>query len=346
MKTNQQILEEASNWFIEFRAGDVDARARQEFHAWLRRSPDHIQAYLDIAATYAELPAPVTNGAIDLQVFIDKARASVDLNVVSLDVRKAANSPSPQQRHARAAGARRALSIAASVLFVALALASWFYVERETYGTDIGEQRSFALADGSTIQLNSRSRVRVRYTHAERRIDLIEGQALFQVAKNAQRPFVVHVNDTQVRAVGTQFDVYRRPSGTVVTVIEGRVAVAGSAVSGQSPSVEVPDILLIAGEQLTVSPQLATKPLAVNPNTATAWTQRQLIFDNASLSEVVEEFNRYSTRPLAIDAGDFADFHVSGAYSSTNPDSLLRFLQIQPGIRLIESDTEIRITRE
>ena len=218
--------------------------------------------------------------------------------------------------------------------------------ERDTYSTDIGEQRSFALTDGSTIQLNSRSRVRVRYTDAERRIDLLEGQALFQVAKNAQRPFVVHVNDTQVRAVGTQFDVYRRHSGTVVTVIEGRVAVAGSAASGQAPSVEVPDIFLTAGEQLTVSREIATKPLAVNPKTATAWTQRQLIFDNASLSEVAEEFNRYSTRPLVMGAGDFADFHVSGAYSSTNPDSLLRFLRAQPGIRLIESDTEIRITRE
>jgi transmembrane sensor len=342
MNVNQQILEEASNWFVDFRDGGVDARARQEFHAWLRRSPDHIQAYLDIAATYAELPAPAANGEIDVQAFIDRARAGGDLNVVALDARR----PSRETRPGRTPATRRALPIAASFLLVAVALAAWLYIGRDTYSTDIGEQRSFALADGSTIQLNSRSRIRVRYTDVERGVDLIEGQALFQVAKNAQRPFVVHVNDTQVRAVGTQFDVYRRESGTVVTVIEGRVAVAGSAAGGEALTIEAPDILLAAGEQLTVSQQVAAKPLAVNPKTATAWTQRQLIFENASLSEVAEEFNRYSTRRLVLDAGDFDDFHVSGAYSSTNPDSLLRFLRVQPGIRLIESDSEIRITLE
>jgi transmembrane sensor len=333
MNVNQQILDEASTWFIDFRAGDVDARARQEFHEWLRRSPDHIQAYLDIAATYAEIPAPAANGEIDVQAFIDRARASGDANVIALDMRRSAKSPS----HAPASATRRVLPIAASFLLIALALASWFYIGRDTYSTDIGEQRSFALADGSTIQLNSRTRIRVLYTDAERRIDLIEGQALFQVAKNARRPFVVHVNDTLVRAVGTQFDVYRRQSGTVVTVLEGRVAVVPVA-DAQS--------FLAAGEQLTVSHQAATKPLAVNPKTATAWTQRQLIFENASLSEVAEEFNRYSTRPIVMEAGDFDDFHVSGTYSSTNPDSLLRFLRVQSGIRLIESDSEIRIALE
>lgn len=333
MNVNQQILDEASSWFIDFRAGDVDVQARQEFHAWLRRSPDHIQAYLDIAATYAELPAPAANGEIDVQAFIDRALASGDANVVALDTRRAALPRAKEKRPVTNA----VLPIAASFLLVAVALASWFFIGRDIYSTDIGEQRSFALADGSTIQLNSRSRVRVRYTDAERRIDLIEGQALFQVTKNAQRPFVVHVNDTQVRAIGTQFDVYRRESGTVVTVLEGRVAVVPIA-DTQS--------FLAAGEQLVVSHQVATKPLAVNPKTATAWTQRQLIFENASLSEVVEEFNRYSTRPIVMDAGDFHDFHVSGTYSSTNPDSLLRFLRVQTGIRLTESGSEIRITPE
>lgn len=345
---NRQILDEASNWFVDFRAGDIDAHARNEFQEWLRRSPDHIQAYLDIAATYAELPAPSPNGELDVQALIDNARFSTDANVIPLEVRGSEVSVASGLSPSAKTSSRRALAIAASFLLVTLALGSWLYIARDTYTTDIGEQRSLVLADGSMVELNSRTRIRVRYTDDERRVDLIDGQALFQVAKNTHRPFIVHVDDTQVRAVGTQFDVYRKHSGTIVTVIEGRVAIKQavpgsgvSRVSGQSPS-----LILAAGEQLTVRQKTPTQPQTVNPNRATAWTQRQLIFENASLHDVAEEFNRYSTRPIIIETGDFDTFHISGTYSSTNAESLLRFLRVQPGIKLVESEGEIRITRE
>jgi transmembrane sensor len=347
---NHQILDEASNWFVDFRAGDIDARARQAFHEWLRRSPDHIQAYLDIAATYAELPAPTTNGELDVQALIDKARASPDLNVVPLEMRS--SRASLEQRHGPRPIGKRVLAIAASVMLTALALGSWLYIERDTYSTGVGEQRSLTLDDGSTVELNSRSRIRVRYTDDERRIDLIEGQALFQVAKNKHRPFIVDVDNTQVRAVGTQFDVYRKPSGTVVTVVEGRVAVLSATPDVIAPAAKAleatgtPAIFLAAGEQLTLRQKAVTRPQAVNTTTTTAWTQRQLIFENASLHEVAEEFNRYSARPIVIEGQDFDTFHISGTYSSTSSESLLRFLRIQPGIKVIETDREIRIARE
>jgi transmembrane sensor len=93
------------------------------------------------------------------------------------------------------------------------------------YETGIGEQRFVKLVDGSTMELNSRSRVRIRYSSLERDVDLIEGQALFHVAKDSARPFIVHSGSILVRAVGTQFDVYRKSSGTTITVVEGLVAV-------------------------------------------------------------------------------------------------------------------------
>src|SRR5205807_1325966 len=95
----------------------------------------------------------------------------------------------------------------------------------QVYATAIGEQRSVVLKDGSMIQLNSRSRVEVRYTDHDRKIALKEGQALFTVARDTQRPFLVSAGDTAVRAVGTQFDVNRLETEIVVTVLEGKVAV-------------------------------------------------------------------------------------------------------------------------
>lgn len=355
--TNRQIIEEASNWFVDFRVGDIDASSRQQFHDWLRRSPDHIQAYLDIAMTYAELPAPDPNGNIEVSALIDAARASGDANVVSLVPGAHGSGVSRQSPSARTTS-RRVLAIAASFLLSTVLLSAFYFVyfQLGTYSTDIGEQRSLILADGSTVELNSRSRIRVRYADDERRVELLQGQALFQVAKNKERPFIVRTGDAEVRAVGTQFDVYRTSTGTVITVVEGKVSVdfAGSA---ETPAPETTEkilrearppspVFLAAGEQLTVGGQPVPKPHPVNPSTVTAWTQRQLIFESASLSEVAEEFNRYSARPIIVEVQALENFHVSGTYSSSNPESLLRFLRVQPGIKLIETDREIRIARQ
>jgi transmembrane sensor len=155
----------------------------------------------------------------------------------------------------------------------------------------------------------------------------------------------VRVGRLQVRAVGTQFDVNRRSRSTVVTVIEGRVSVvAPSASAGDESPGE--GLALSAGEQVTVNPAKSPepwRPRAVNLAAVTAWTQRQLVFDASSLAEVVEEFNRYNTRRLVIVDPSLDQFSISGSFSSTNPASLLRFLEAQPGIVVTAADDEFRI---
>jgi transmembrane sensor len=257
----------------------------------------------------------------------------------------------------------------AACLIVSLGVGAviWFEVLRAvTYTTAIGEQRSIQLEDGSTVELNSRSKVAVRYSEHERGIELLEGQALFHVAKNATRPFVVRSGDTRVRAVGTQFDVYRKATGTVVTVLEGRVAIltdhpiagkdaigaAGSsqyatappsfprAEGGQGAAVE-----LSAGEQVVVTPKAARKTDHANIANATAWTEREIVFDSASLTEVAEEFNRYNQRQLVIEDPTLETFHISGVFSSTDPASLVRFLRERPGLHIVETASEIHIVK-
>ena len=117
----------------------------------------------------------------------------------------------------------------------------WGLSKPTTYSTAIGEQRSFTLADGSTIELSPRSRVRVRLSDRERDIQLLDGQAFFTVTKDVNRPFVVAVDQARVRAVGTQFDVNKRRSGTTVTVLEGRVAVYQVVSQDAAESPESPD---------------------------------------------------------------------------------------------------------
>jgi transmembrane sensor len=226
---NTQIYEEASDWLVKNREGDLDTRDKKRFDAWLRESPQHLRAYLEMSAVWEDVSSidPTLNASAEELI----ARARAEGNIVHLECPSPFRTREPSEITPRK---RTTPTLRRIGLFFALAASAlltlagtWLYGQRNTYSTGVGEQRSIVLNDGSTIELNSRSRVRVRFSAAERNVDLIEGQALFRVEKNPLRPFIVSVDGTHVRAVGTQFDVYRKVSGTIVTVVEGKVAVFG-----------------------------------------------------------------------------------------------------------------------
>jgi transmembrane sensor len=233
----------------------------------------------------------------------------------------------------------------------------WQYQFRgETYTTAIGEQRSIRLEDGSIVDLNSRSIIRVRYQKHERHVDVKQGQALFSVVADSARPFIVESNGTRVRAVGTQFDVYRKKMGTVVTVVEGSVSVRAPAATASrtaAPSIS-PDVvqmlsgelLLKADEQVTVVPNARPEIARGTASMAIAWTRRKIVFSGASLAEVAEEFNRYSTRRLVVENPDEFDFRVSGVFSSADITSLVRFLHTRAEVAIEESDSQILIRKK
>lgn len=382
---NLQIYEEASDWIVKHRNGDLDAQEKRAFDAWLRESPHHVRAYLEMSSVWEDVPSLLPSWNLSADELITRARA--DDTVVSLTVKEphpSSSIPPSAPRLAKetsSASARRRVSffsaLAASLLITCISL-GWLYLQHGLYTTGVGEQRLLTLADRSIVELNARSRIRIRYTEDERRVDLLEGQALFHVAKNKARPFVVHAGNSSVLAVGTAFDVYKKSSGTIVTVVEGQVAVvrseslaARSAVPpARAPEEALPDrslgnrrggtpvvgsevtrravegaILLAASEQLTVTPTAIAPPKRINVAAATAWTRRSLVFDSSPLTEVAHEFNRYNTRRLVIEDPQLADFLVSGVFSSVEPTLLLRFLRTQPELVVEETETEIRITK-
>jgi transmembrane sensor len=344
-KTHPAVVAEASAWFIEFRAGDVNGDARLRFIEWLRRSPEHIHAYLEISGVWAELPNSDPAGKLDIEALISRARDEADVVALSPESRHSssiptssipsAENPLPIWRRPRPA----LLALAATLL---LAVAAVVLLDNGnfggTYSTGIGEQRTVQLADGSTVELNARSTIQVHLTEHQRDLTLLEGQALFRVAKDKQRPFVVRAGEAQVRAVGTEFDVYRKPTATVVTVVEGRVETYDSS---DSPGTAA--IILSAGEQLTVLPHFVSKPTHADTAIATAWLQKRLIFEETPLSDVAEEFNRYNRRPLIIADGDLEKLKISGVYSSTDPASLINFLRNQNSIQVVETEKQVRV---
>ena len=341
----KEIVAEASAWFAEFRSGEMDVRARTAFADWLRRSPEHMRAYLEIAAAWTELPDDPEK-RIDISAFLQRARESDVSDTVTTLSRE------PHIVQLRSKWRPRALgALAASVTLVAAGLVVMMLLAKgTTYVTGIGEQRRIRLADNSVVELSAHSAIEVQFSSGARTITLKEGQALFEVTKDKSRPFVVRSDTAAVRAVGTRFDVDRKSSGTVVTVAEGRVAVVLDAAIARDRSLSAfnadkKPVFLDPGEQSVVTTSQVSSPRHVDVESVTGWTHDRLTFNDTPLAEVAEVFNRYSTPQLVIVDAELRGLGINGIYSTTEPRTLIDFLRAQPNLEVNEQGQRILVSR-
>jgi transmembrane sensor len=172
------------------------------------------------------------------------------------------------------------------------------------YRASAGEQRRLALDDGTSVLLDSSTALDIRYTPGERAIYLRSGQALFHVAHDASRPFIVHDGTVTATALGTVYAVRHEDSGPQVTVREGRVAVANES-GGQ--------ITLVAGQQVRHSRDLMS-PTTVDTEESLAWERGVLVFKLAPLADVVAEINRHRRGFILIANPGLRDIQVSGVF--------------------------------
>jgi transmembrane sensor len=178
--------------------------------------------------------------------------------------------------------------------------------------TGMAETRAVQLDDGSRIVLDRSSRLRVAFTAAARDVELLDGQAHFEVAKDTHRPFRVRTGSAEVVAVGTMFDVATLPARTVVTLIEGRVNVRTiSGTAEAEPKVEA----LVPGQQLGIASdgQFLDKRLVKIEN-VTAWQRGTIILDDMPLPEALAAMNRYSTTQIVIRGPALQSRRVSGVF--------------------------------
>jgi transmembrane sensor len=229
----------------------------------------------------------------------------------------------------------RSLAVAAMVLVVAIiSMAVWQTYRFDVYRTIAGERRVVRLDDGSEISLDSQTEVKVRYRARSREVILVEGQARFDVAHDAVRPFSVTANGHEVVATGTAFNVDLLGADLFVTLIEGHVVVlpegvptpaAGSASPGYgnqrlSGAGSTPDpnistsIALEAGEQLVISPSAAPKVTRVNTDRAIAWESGKLVFENEPLASIVVRVSRYGAHPIVIGDEQTSKLRISGVF--------------------------------
>lgn len=300
-----QILEHASE------------SERAEFVSWLKQSPLHVKEYLEAAYTDQVLQDVDSDREMD----VDALLATISPDVVSLG--KPASEPAPKPSRVF----RWKAALAAGVAICALSAAVLYQRgHADAFSTAIGEQRTIELKDASIVTLNADSLIEVKLDERNRAVELLRGEALFNVAHDAKRPFKVQTRSAVVEAVGTQFNVYVRPDGTRVSVLEGRVRV-------QTPE-ETQN--LAAGEEAQVRLDGAIERIAkADVRNAVAWRERRLVFVDTPLEEMVREFNRYSPAiQLRLQDVPEGSHHYNGIFDAADPESLAVLLAKEPDLIL------------
>jgi len=374
-ETRSVIARQAIEWFVRNRDGLTPAE-RAAFRDWLMCSPQHVEEYLKTAAMSRNLQEAIGGYSVPAEALLEQAGSVVWLHdrdrgatveprrveprsVESCNADPALASspavPSRRYRLGRPAAAVAAIAaMAALVLLAASILAGVAYYERdgERFGlpkefvTGRGEQRSWLLPDGTSLNLNSDSDVVVHYNRRERLVEMRRGQALFRVAHEATRRFRVSAGETGVIAVGTQFDVWRKPTSTLVTVVEGNVAVFTGEAPPSTAAATLPSqaVAVGAGQQLQVDDHSKpSSPLGANVQMTVAWVQHQIAFDQRPLGDVAAEFNRYGSVPIIVESERLRAVEISGIFSEYDTESFVAFISRLDHVTIERSPHEIRV---
>ncbi|MCX7056959.1 MAG: FecR domain-containing protein [Proteobacteria bacterium] len=195
--------------------------------------------------------------------------------------------------------------------------------EYRTATTRLGERQHLVLDDGTAVTLNTASRVEVDYRGRYRRVHLLQGEALFQVAKNPNRPFVVTAGNRQVVALGTSFGIRLDGGAVQVTLLEGRVAVAPARAPVDMGATAPDSVVLKPGQQLRETDSERPAVLAVDAERALSWQDGWIAFDNDKLSDAVQELSRYTRDRIVFDDPRFAALRVSGTIRTGHLEDLI-----------------------
>ena len=310
MESRERAESDAAAWIARRERDDWSGDDQVQLDAWINASTENRVAWLRVNTAWQQTGRlrPLRTSAPHAPTWSGKAL---------------------HRTHVRA----RAL-VGCAVLAV-VAIAAWYVLRvGPSYHTEIGALQAVSLTDGSKVTLDTNTRIHVDVTQTERRVDLEQGEAYFEVAKDPARPFVVIAGDKRIVAVGTQFSVRNERGEVRVIVTEGRVEVERGAGDTMRHMMQLqagsiahagPDAVLVEDQPISELEQLLS------------WRSGRLSFDNSTLADAVAEFNRYNTRRIVIVDPAVAAIRVGGNFRATNIDAF---------VRLIAGDFPITATRQ
>lgn len=293
---DRRIEADAARWVARFNSRVADTEELQQFFAW-KKDPRHAAAYERIDRHWRS--ARRLENDPQIADLVDAARGEV--------------ADRPPMRRPLMWGA-------ATAIMGALALGTFFlWPNAVHYETEIGEQRLVRLEDGTSLHLDSASAVEVRFSSGHRRIALINGRALFDVAHDKSRPFDVDAGTATVRALGTRFEIDRQRSQANILLIEGKVQVDAAQCR-----IDACRDQLLPGDMTTAREGGLGVKERGNVEADTSWTTGRLQFAGRALVDAVKEVNRYCKTPIILDAPELADERVNGGFAVGDRDAFIR----------------------
>ncbi len=308
------IADQTAAWFTRLTSGEATEADRTDFDRWRSAAPAHAQSYAELQELL---------GTLDT-AFIDEFA-----NDALLDRETRVGEAATASRIAW-----RPWAVAASLVLLAGGGSLLFQYRPEREGsyasayTAVGDQQTLRLSDGSIVRLNTASKLRYRLGSNERSLKLDDGEAFFQVAKDPARPFIVTLPSARVSAVGTAFNIRIVGTKTEVAVTEGVVTLDSiSGQTGASYRLSKGDFARLGHDKLAIVHGMQSNP-------ATAWTEGQLVYENRTLSDVLEDLDRYYAGRLILDHGMVGNLRVSAVINLTGEDEVLRVLSDQLPIKV------------
>jgi transmembrane sensor len=322
-KTAHQIDAEAADWAARLDRGPLTAEDEAALQAWLDGDARALGAFgrmraLALASERARALGP------------DFDPASFEASADSKDV--------PRRRVMQVGGA-----IAAAALIGAGG--AWQFLRRRgRFVTGKGETKVVALKDGSVVTLNTASEIQVDFSDTVRAVELVHGEALFDVAKNKAQPFVVAAGDTNVRVVGTSFSVRRIDTAPIqVLVREGTVEVFRPAQGTKPLRISANSMAVAQADSANAIEAMPVPPARVQRQMA--WQNGQIAFEGETLAQAAEEFSRYSDTRIVIEDSGLAREEIAGLFKATDPVGFAQTIAISLNAHAKIEEGEVRITR-
>jgi len=328
---DDDIMDVARKWYLKLEDKTYSDQDIDQFEEWINANPAHREAFNDVVDFWSHIDSMPeiqalreTGGSFPG----DTSLPAEDENVIGLETAKDTAGPK--------AGWQKWL-IAASVLIACAFIINSYVTSlpEGTYQTAIGEQKTLNLADGSTIYLNTHSKVRVDFTDNSRRIQLLNGEARFDVAKDKKRPFIVETPRGEIRAVGTSFNVYEREDMVEVLVFEGTVAVNNKK---KIQAATLKPVLVTGRKRIAIfddnmSVVRPAKELELSQKNA--WRKGKLICRGQKLSEVIREISRYTNKKIFIADDAINDMRLGGVFELNDLTSLFHAIEDTFPVRVI-----------
>lgn len=331
-QTHEDVFDTAAQWLVTLRSADVSHKDHVAFSDWLNADSRHQRAFDELLETWE-----ATALAVELP------ESSWDPNQQTANfwqkTHRGAAKLLPGPANSKAWISSLMATAAALLVVFALTLNAPAPVEPLLFNTAAGQLKTIELPDGSQVTLNTRTSIAVLYSQEERRVELRDGEAYFDVAPNKRQPFIVDVGQGTVTAVGTAFNILKQGNGiNQVQVTEGVVRVKqqknATTPYPESKFVKAHQQLQLASNGIS---EASIGPIEVN------WLHQVLSFDNTPLPEVLHELNRYLAEPVTFDSQGLSQLRLTGTFHTDEPEQTLAAIAASFDLSLIDSNKSLHL---